>query len=323
MAKILVTGGAGFVGYHLSKILAEDLGNTITILDNLSRGKVDHDFEELTSKDNVNFVKCDLTEKEVFAELDDDYDYVYHLAAIIGVQNVIDRPEKVLYVNTESTFNVLEFTRKLKVLKKFLISSTSEVYAGTLKHYGIEIPTSESVPLVLDDIATERTTYALSKIYGESATLIYGKKFNLPVTVVRYHNVYGPRMGFSHVIPEMFVKININSSVEVFSPAHTRAFCHISDAVEFTRRVAETDKSNGKTFHIGNSDEEISIKDLVIRIACIMAKDINIVEAADTPGSPERRCPDISRAVKLTGYKPVVRLDEGIRNTFEWYRDRL
>jgi UDP-glucose 4-epimerase len=323
MAKILITGGAGFVGYHLCSVLSEDSSNDIVVLDNLQRGRLDEDLTQLIGRANVSFVQGDLTDVELFRTLNRDFEYIYHLAAVIGVQNVMDNPDRVLYVNAISTFNVLEYAKGLNKLKKLLFSSTSEVYAGTLKHYGLDVPTAEDVPLVIDDVALERTTYALSKIYGESSCLMYARKHALPVSIIRYHNVYGPRMGFSHVIPEMFVKIRNSSKVEVFSPSHTRAFCYVDDAVTYTRLIAESGDSLGLTYHVGNSSEEITIADLVGKISRVMDREIEIEEAGDTIGSPVRRCPDVSNAVRLTGHNPSVNLIEGIKKTYHWYRSRI
>jgi nucleoside-diphosphate-sugar epimerase len=163
----------------------------------------------------------------------------------------------------------------------------------------------------------------LSKIYGESIGFVYGRKFNIPFTCGRYHNVYGPRMGYAHVIPEMFIKINEHNVIDVPSSTHTRAFCFIDDAIEFTIRACENPNTNNEILHIGNSSEEISVKDLVFKISSILGKSITLNELADTPGSPARRCPDITKIQSLTGYSPCVTLSEGIQNTYRWYKDKL
>ena len=321
MKKILITGGAGFIGFHLAKKLADD--NKVIIIDNLARGRMDGDFLKLIKHENVEFIQTDLTDPRVFIKLDTDFDYVYHLAAVIGVRNVIENPDKVLYVNAIATLNLFEYAKQLKNLKKILFSSTSEIYAGTLKHFGIQIPTNEEVPLTLLDVKSERTTYMLSKMYGESICFNYGKKYKIPFTIVRYHNVYGPRMGFMHVIPEMFIKIKNNDKIEVPSANHTRAMCFVDDAIEMTIRACEFDNTNKEIFHIGNQSQEIKIKELVKTIANVLDKDIQISELPETSGSPARRCPDISKIIKLTGYSPVINLKEGIKITFDWYKDKL
>ena len=323
MSKILITGGAGFIGYFITKKLSENKNNSITIIDNLSRCKIDTEFKELLENRNIQFIQGDLTDQRSLAQLNKDYEYIYHLAAIVGVKNVAKKPEKTLYINAISTLNIFEYIKMLKNVKKVFLSSTSEVYAGTLKHFSIKIPTSENVPLTIDDISSERTTYALSKIYTESSAFVYSKKYHIPVIIGRFHNVYGPRMGFAHVIPEMFIKIKKSREIDVPSANHTRAFCYIDDAVEFTIRACENNKAINEIFNIGNSREEIQIRELVLLIADIMGKNITIHELPMTQGSPPRRCPDTSKIEKLTNYIPVVSLKTGILKTYEWYKDKL
>ncbi|WP_333656357.1 NAD-dependent epimerase/dehydratase family protein [Dissulfurispira sp.] len=323
MAKILITGGAGFIGYFLIKKLLEANNSDITVIDNLSRGRVDTEFQQLLEHTNVRFINGDLTDPMLYTDLDRDYDYIYHLAGVIGVKHVMQNPDKVLYVNALSTLNIFEYAKKAKSLKKLFFSSTSEVYSGTMKHFGITVPTDEDVPLTIADIKADRTSYALSKMYGESIGFIYGRKYGIPVTVGRYHNVYGPRMGFAHVIPEMFVKITKNDIIDVASPAHTRAFCFVDDAIVLTILATESPDTINEIVNIGNSREEVSIKDLVLKIAEVLNKAITINELPDTPGSPQRRCPDTTKIEKLTGYTPVFSLEEGIRRTYDWYKDKL
>ena len=323
MSKILITGGAGFLGYFLAKSLSEDKSNRITIIDNLSRGRMDEEMNRLLDKKNVIMVNGDLTDINQVRSLDKDYEYIFHLAAVIGVRNVMNEPDKVLRINAISTLNLFEYAKELKHIKRVLFSSTSEVYSGTHKHFGIKIPTDESVPLAINDVSLPRTTYALSKIYGESAAFAYGEKYGIPFTIVRYHNVYGPRMGFDHVIPETFVKIKTDSSIDVPSPGHTRAFCYVDDAVEFTTRAVLIENGQGQVLHIGDPREEIKIKELVIKIAGIMGKVVSIKELPDTVGSPSRRCPDISKAIMIAGYNPQVSLEDGLRKTYEWYKNKI
>lgn len=323
MSRILITGGAGFIGYFLAKRLSGQAGNNIVLVDDLSRGRKDPDFEKLIEMKNLTLLVGDVTDASFVSGLPTDIDYIYHMAAVVGVNNVVKAPARALKVNTVSTINMFEYARKVKSLNKFFFASTSEVYSGTMRHLAIKVPTPEDVLLALDDITRDRTVYALSKMCGESAGLVYGKEFGIPVTIGRYHNVYGPRMGFDHVIPEMFVKISLSPEVEVASPGHTRSFCYVDDAVEFTMRVTEDDKADKEIFHIGNPGEEVAIKDLVAKIARIMDRKIAIKELPDTAGSPPRRCPDTSKIERLTGYRAAVSLEDGIRRTYDWYKDKI
>ena len=323
MSKILITGGAGFIGYFIAEKLSKNLENHITIVDNLLRGRFDEEFQNLIKKENVTFVNGDLTNPRIFFDLDHDYDYIYHLVAVIGVKNVMNNPDKVLSVNAVSTLNVFEFAKTITNLKRILFSSTSEIYAGTLKHYGIDIPTSENVNLAIDDISSNRTTYALSKMFGESVCFNYGKKYDIPFTIVRYHNIYGPRMGFAHVIPELFIKIKENDKIDLPSPTHSRAFCYIDDAVEMTIKSCESEKTKSEILHIGNSDNEIKMYDLVGIISKVMGKKVTINKLPNTTGSPKRRCPDTTKINNLLKLNIKTNLSVGIKKTFKWYLDKL
>lgn len=326
MSKILITGGAGFIGLHLAKKLALNPKNNITLTDNFQRGKDDDDFNSLIQLKNVRFFQADLSQPNDFNKFDIDFEYIYHLAAIIGVSNVMNHPDKVLAVNSLSIINLLEWL-KLKgstCLKKLLFSSTSEIYAGTLKHYGIPLPTHEDINLTIDDIKGPRSTYALTKMLGESACFNYGKLYDIPFSIVRYHNVYGPRMGFAHVIPETFVKINqTDYSIEVPSAEHTRAFCFIDDAVDMTISITESEACTNEIFHLGNAHEESSISTLVEQVAVVMEKSIKVKPLPATEGSPTRRCPDTSKYENYFGKYDHTSLQEGLKLSFNWYKSRI
>ena len=317
--KILITGGAGFIGYHLAERLSQGKCR-IDIADNLSRGEFDRDLKRLIKKPNIRFIKTDLTDRKSYKLLGRDYDYIYHMAAIVGVKKVIEHPDRVLYINITSILNLLEWIRTTQNnLKRLLFASTSEVYAGSMRCCDIPIPTGEDIILSLESTHMPRTTYALSKIVGESACFSYLKN-KTPFTIVRYHNVYGPRMGYSHVIPELMVKAKARGNyLGVFSVNHTRAFCYISDAVLATIGLAESKAASNQIFNVGNSDEEIAIKDLAQRIVKLVNPSLKIKPLGNQEGSPVRRCPDISKLKLATGFRPEISLDEGIRLTWQWY----
>ena len=323
MVKVLITGGAGFIGHFIARQLSDRPDYQVTLIDNHSRGISDSDHENLLQRPNVKHVIGDMTDAEFVKSLPKDFDYVYHLAAVIGVQNVMDHPDRVLFVNAISTLLLFEELKSFTNLKRVIFSSTSEIYAGTLKHFGIEVPTSEDVPLTLDDIASNRTTYMLSKMYGESIAHNYQKKYGIPFTIVRYHNVFGPRMGFKHVIPEMFCKLTSNDQVTVASPDHTRAFCYVDDAVDMTVGLAESAQGLNDTFHIGNQDGEVSIFNLVSLITDVVGAEVDLQRGEETPGSPVRRCPEISKVKHALGLNELTSLRDGVERTWAWYKDRL
>ena len=192
MKKVLILGGAGFIGFNIANYLSSNKEYQITIADNFSRGKNDAYLEELLSKDNVFLIEGDFTKFEAFSLLDDIYDYCYMLASVVGVNNTLKFPAEIIRINTSLILNTLEWL-KTGTAKNVVFTSTSENYAGTIDKFGYQIPTSEEVPLSITDISHPRYTYAVTKMLGESGFLNYGKSYNFKITIVRYHNVIGPR----------------------------------------------------------------------------------------------------------------------------------
>jgi len=318
--KVLITGGAGFVGTHLAKSLLDD-GATVTIVDNFQRGVKDAAFEEVAGRSNI--VDADLLSPAFAQSVDDDHDFVFHLAAIIGVRHVLERPYSVLADNAVMTMNVIEAARRQRNLKQAIFSSTSEIYAGSLVHLpSMQVPTPETTPIALTDLGAPRTSYLLSKAYGEALFNHSG----LPATSVRLHNIYGPRMGMSHVIPELLHKAYTakdGDSLVVASVHHRRTFCYVSDAIAMFRGIMASPNTIGKTLNIGNSTPEVEIGELARTITGVVGRQLTITPAPETPGSPARRCPDVSLLTSLTGVVGTVSLEEGVRRTFEWYRENV
>jgi nucleoside-diphosphate-sugar epimerase len=325
MKKILITGGTGFIGFHLLRYL-EQFGNNITIIDDLSRGRRDKEFEDAIKQSNIRFIDADMTKKYFFKELGDYYDEIYHLAAVNGTKNFYNNPERVLEVNILSLMNMLDWINAVNC-GKFLFTSSSEAYAGTITEYGGEydyIPTKETIPLTINDVFNPRFSYGGSKLIGEILTINFLRAKNVPYSIVRYHNVYGPRMGFDHVIPEFCKKIFDRANpFPIFGMEETRAFCYVSDGVKATVAVMECEKTNQQIVHIGNGSEEIKILDmafLLFKCADYKAK----IEIKESPaGSVKRRCPDISKLTSLTGFIPEVKLEQGLKITYNWYVNKF
>ena len=319
MSKVLVTGGSGFIGGHLARRLVER-GDEVHLVDNFSRGRRDRDLEELLESPGVRLLERDLLEPDALAGLDRDYELVFHLAAIVGVANVLEAPERVLRENVALLLPLLDFAREQGRLGRFVFASTSEVYAGTLELGTLPVPTPETAPLTLPDLRHPRTSYMLSKLYGEALCLQSG----VPATVVRPHNVYGPRMGLAHVIPELLQRAHAaedGGTLQVYSVDHRRTFCHVDDAVEMLLRAAGEPRCEGEALNLGTQSPEVRIGELAELIVRVVGRELEIEPLPATPGSPVRRCPDMSKTSELTGYSARVGLEEGVRDTYAWYRE--
>ena len=203
-------------------------------------------------------------------------------------------------------------------IKRFIFVSSSEVYYGTLKNYGLVFPTNENTKISLLNLSNKRGTYMLSKIYGEALC----RQSGLPFTIVRPHNFYGPRMGLSHVIPELFKKVYFskNKKIKVFSPKHKRNFCYIEDGIDLILSLIFKRESLRDTFNIGSNTRDITIEDLAKKMIKISKKRLKIKKEGDLFESPSRRLPDVSKALKITSFKYNFRLIDGLIKTYEWYK---
>lgn len=322
--KVLITGGAGFIGFALSKSLA-DQGYEVTILDNFARGNEDLEFKELTSRKNVHFIKTDLTEPHCMDQVTEEFDYIYHLAMINGTENFYNIPDKVLKVGILGTLHVLDWFVGQKK-GKLLFSSSSEAYAGSAKILGdkFPIPTPEEVPLVIEDPSNVRWSYGASKLLSEVAIHSYAKAHGMKNwSIIRYHNIYGPRMGFEHVIPQFIERImKKEDSFKIFGGQETRTFCYIDDGVKATQMVMESNETNGKTVHIGRDDGEIKIIDMAKKLMDIAGVNPKFDVHPAPEGSVARRCPNIDK-LRSIGYKPSVSLEEGLKKCYDWYTSNL
>ncbi len=318
--KQLITGGAGFIGYHLARRLAGE-GHEVHLVDNLSRGRLDADLQLLLDQPNVRFIQADLTDPSALGPLEGDYDGVYHLAAIIGVANVMERPQQVLAVNARTLLNALDWYLGGNA-RRFFFSSTSEAYAWTMAFHPLPVPTPENVPLAVDQVGNRRASYAVSKVFGEMAVVHACGSAGKPYTIARYHNVYGPRMGMQHVIPEMYRRIyDGQDPLVVYSVEHRRAFCYVDDAVEATLRLMAPGVP-AEVYNIGNDAAEVTIGELAREMLAWAGRPDARIEARESsaPGIA-RRCPDISRLRRATGFAPEYSLAAGLDPTLAWYRD--
>lgn len=322
--NVLITGGAGFIGLHLTK-LHVDRGDKVTIIDNFFRGKSDPDFKQVVEKGNVTLLETDLTTIEGWNKIKGKYDYVYHLAAVNGTDLFYKIPHEVLRINLLTAIYSLEWFKNQDKKSKILFTSSNEAYAGALEAFNqLPIPTPEDVPLVISDVKNPRWTYASTKAIGEQLFLHYAKSFDLRTVIVRPHNFYGPRAGFNHVIPQFIERIVKHTDpFTIYGADDTRSFCYIQDAVEAMHAVMESDATDNDIYHIGTTQETVigDLAETLFKIADWHPKKITIEKSPE--GSVKRRLADVSKIEKAVGWKATTNLHDGLVKTFEWYKDKF
>ena len=314
MKKILITGGAGFIGFNLLKKLSSNKNNLIDVYDNFFRGKKDIEFKKIIKRKNVNFYEVDLTQK---FKLKKNYNEIYHFAAIVGVSNVNLNPLITLINNVKPLMTILEEINVKKLNPKIIFASTSEVYGPIFELNKNKLKFSEEVDLIFPSKIIDRHSYLMSKIYCEKLLELSGLKY----IIVRPHNIYGPRMGFSHVIPELINKIKFEKKINVFSPYHSRAFCFIDDAIDQILKLNLQKKALNNTFNIGNDSQEVKIIELARELIKLMQSKKNISKQKNSIGSPSRRCPNLNKIKKYIKLNKFSKLEDGLKKTIKWYSE--
>ena len=318
MTKILVTGGTGFIGSNLVRILLEQ-GHFVRVFDNNFRGKIQNLPE---NNPNIEFCEGDIRNFSDVKNAVFGIHTIYHLAFINGTRNFYEKPDLVLDVGLKGHLNVMDAATSL--VKNFVFASSSEIYQ-TPDH----IPTTENVQGIVPDVFNPRYSYGGTKLMGEIMTLHYAPQKKMKRIIFRPHNIYGPCMGFDHVIPEIIVKILKSSkkqnskqiTIDIQGTGNeTRSFCYVDDAVNGIILCVENSKDKD-IFNVGRQDE-ITIHNLITEIAHIMEVDITIVPGKLSKGSTARRCPDISK-LSSKGFKPQINIKEGLKRTVTWYCDYI
>jgi nucleoside-diphosphate-sugar epimerase len=315
--RTLVTGGAGGIGLHLARRLLDD-GHDVRVLDDFSSAPRDEAVTSLERHAAARVLECDLTTVDPAQIASEPLDTVYHLAALVGVARTRRHPNEVLARNVAMTAAAIEIARRARA-KRFVFASSSEVYVGSLRAGILPLPTPETAALAVPDLAVARHAYMLSKLCGESLTRHSGMAW----TILRYHNVYGPRMGHAHVVPELIERMlaSPHETPAVRSAEHRRTFCFVSDAVEFTVRAGDSAECEGEVLNVGSPAPEIAIGELARRILRALGREPRIVSEPDAADDPERRCPDMTKTERLTGHEVQVGLDEGLAITTAWHRE--
>jgi nucleoside-diphosphate-sugar epimerase len=316
-ARVLVTGGSGFIGSALVKRLVRD-GLNVRVLDDNSRGAP----RRLTDVANdIEFIAGDIRDAAAVADAVRAVDEVHHLAYVNGTEYFYNAPELVLDVGVKGMINVIDACRAHGV-GKLVLASSSEVYQTPP-----QVPTDETAPLIVPDPLNPRYSYGGGKIISELMALNYGRKFFEHVLIFRPHNVYGPDMGFEHAIPQLALRLKqaVADHPDGKVPfaiqgtgRETRSFCHVDDLVEGVM-VMRAGGAHLGIYHIGTA-EEVTIADLAGRIAAWTGREIALAPGPAPAGATQRRCPDIAKLAAL-GYRPRVPLAEGLPPTLRWYFD--
>jgi UDP-glucose 4-epimerase len=317
--RVLITGGAGFVGSHLSEALLER-GDEVFILDNLSTGSIDN-VVHLKSHAKFHYTIDTVANEPVLAELIDRCDIVVHLAAAVGVKLIVEQPVHTIETNVHGTEVVLKHANKKK--KLVLVASTSEVYGKSA-----DVPFREDADLVLGPTSKHRWAYACSKLIDEFLALAYWKERKLPVIIVRLFNTVGPRQTgrYGMVIPNFVRQALAGQPITVFGDGtQSRSFTYVGDVVRAVVALINEPRAIGQVFNIGNGTE-ITIRELAEKVKKMTGSSSEIVtvpyEKAYEAGFEDmpRRVPDISRLRALIGYEPTVELDETLTRVIEHFR---
>jgi nucleoside-diphosphate-sugar epimerase len=319
--RVLITGGAGFVGSHLAEALLER-GDEVFVLDNLSTGSIDN-IAHLKSEPRFHYTIDSITNEPLLAEMIDTCDTVVHLAAAVGVKLIVEAPVHTIETNVHGTEVVLKHANKKK--KLVLIASTSEVYGKSA-----EVPFKEDADLVLGPSEKQRWAYACSKLIDEFLALAYWKERKLPVIIVRLFNTVGPRQTgrYGMVIPNFVRQALAGQPITVFGDGtQSRSFTYVGDVVRAMIALVNEPAAVGHVFNIGHG-AEIAINQLAEKVKTLTSSGSEIVhipyDRAYESGFEDmpRRAPDITKLQSLIGFRPTVELDEILTRVIESYRQQ-
>jgi UDP-glucose 4-epimerase len=319
--RAFITGGAGFIGSHLSEALL-DAGHSVSVLDNLSTGSIDN-ISHLKGRAGFRYTIDSVENEPLLAELVDESDVVFHLAAAVGVKKIVEEPVHTIETNVHGTEVVLRHANKKK--KLVLIASTSEVYGKSTA-----VPFQEDADLVLGPTGKHRWAYACSKAIDEFLALAYWKEKRLPVIIVRFFNTVGPRQTgrYGMVIPTFVRQALAGQPITVYGDGtQSRSFTYVGDVVDALVRLVAEPRAVGQVFNIGNG-HEITIRALAEKIRDLTRSQSDIVlvpyDQAYEAGFEDmpRRVPDIQKLRGLIGYAPKVQLDEILERVIDYFEKR-
>ena len=318
--RFLVTGGAGFIGSHLSENLLGS-GHSVVAIDDLSTGRMQN-VDALSPNENFQLVVESITNKTVMDRLVSECDIIIHLAAAVGVELIVRSPVHTIETNVMGTENVLRTARRYR--KKILVASTSEIY-GKLTN----VPFSEDDDSLIGATTHHRWAYATSKALDEFLALAYHKEMGLPVVIFRLFNTIGPRQRgrYGMVVPRFVRQALTGSDITVYGDGNqSRCFCDVRDVIPAIKALAENSEAEGRVFNIGAKDE-ITIIDLARKVKSMCESQSSIIlvpyEQATEQGFEDmrRRIPDTSRINELVGWNPSITLDDTITDIIRQFKE--
>lgn len=316
--KVLITGGAGFIGSHLAEKLLKQ-GNSVAVIDNLSTGKLSN-ITHLINKSNFYYKIDSILNREALEEMVKECDVIYHLAAAVGVKYIIENPLLAMQTNIIGTDNILEFANKYK--KKILITSTSEIYGKSEN-----VPFKEEDDRLLGSTHISRWSYSSSKAIDEFLALAYFREKKLPVVIVRCFNTVGPRQSgqYGMVLPKFVKNALLGHPITIFGDGkQSRCFADVDDVVCGLTGLMNEPKAEGNVYNIGNT-EEITIENLALKIKEMTKSNSKIeyvpYDAAYEEGFEDmkRRVPDISKIKNTIGYEPKHSLENILNRVIKYY----
>ena len=309
--KYLITGGAGFIGSHLAESLIAT-GNQAVVFDNLSTGSINN---LVGVSEKIKFEQGNILDKVVINKLVAESDYVVHLAAALGVFNIVNKPLESLKTNLQGSEVVLEACDKYR--KPVLIASTSEIYGKNDK-----VPLNEEDDRIIGHPLKSRWSYSEAKAVDESLAYFYYLENKLPIRIIRFFNTVGPRQvgHYGMVVPRFVSAALRNEPLSVYgSGDQIRCFCHVDDAVRALLLVMDSDKAVGQVFNVGNN-QQITIMELAKKVIELTRSSSSIEKIAYEKAYPEgfedmqRRVPDISKIKQVLGWTPEINLDQIIKD---------
>lgn len=310
-ARILVTGGAGFIAGHIIEKLMQD--NEIVIYDNLKRNALQ--YSNVMDHPNVKFIQGDVLDADLLDKSMEGIDVCVHAAAIAGIYSVGNSLTRTMKVNLIGIYNALEAATKHKV-KRFMDFSTSEIY-GPFVYRG-----SEDSKATVGPPSEKRWIYSISKLAGEHFAHAYAEDFGLKIVTVRPFNIYGPRQMGEGAIQQMINCAIKNEPITVFNEGtQIRSWCYVDDFRDAFIAALGSDKAEGQIFNIGNPQATTTVLGLAETIIRLTNSKSDIVFKPHPGSEVEMRVPDISKARNLLAHDPKVGLEEGLRRSIDWYRE--